>query len=63
MNDPVIIKTPSCPFCGTHHCVTVDRGDLEKYKKGEGLIQNIFPYLSADEREYINTGICSKCWP
>lgn len=61
MNNPVTI-TENCRVTGEIYSVTVDSGDLERYKNGEGLIQNIFPYLSAGDREFIKTGISPKGW-
>jgi len=57
----VRVKT-TCPFCGKHDTVMVKRADYETYKSGKGLIQNIFPYLDADQREQLITGICKPCW-
>ncbi len=36
-------------------------GDFFKWQEGE-LAQNAFPYLSADEREMLISGVCPKCW-
>ena len=52
-----------CPVCGTINYVTVAKADLAKYEADDGmLIQDAFPYLSADEREMLISGICPKCW-
>lgn len=40
----------------------LDMGALESWMRGESLIQNAFPHLSADEREFIMTGITAKEW-
>lgn len=57
--------TRTCPFCGKEHSITVDQNALtegmQKYKEG-ALIQNAFPTFSADEREFLTTGICPTCW-
>lgn len=50
-----------CPFCGEAYFTPVRNCDYEAWENGE-LAQNAFPYLSADERELIMTGICSTCW-
>jgi hypothetical protein len=39
----------------------VDERDLEKYNMGEGLVKNIFLYLSADEREVLVSQTCGTC--
>lgn len=51
-----------CMLCGTPIMIMAYPSDMERYQKGEGLIQDIFPYLTADEREIIMTGICGKCF-
>lgn len=56
----VNIKT-QCPLCGRYHNVKVKEEDYKKYENGM-LIQNAFPYLSADEREMLMTGICGECF-
>jgi len=61
MHSPVTI-TENGRVTGETYSVTVDSGDLERYNNGEGLIQNIFPYLNAGDREFIKTGISPKGW-
>jgi hypothetical protein len=36
--------------------------DLIKWRDGRGLIQDCLPYLSADEREFLMTGITPEEW-
>lgn len=50
-----------CPFCGEVHIVTVDAIDFIAWE-ADVPAQNAFPYLSADEREMLISGICPKCW-
>lgn len=50
-----------CPFCGKSHEVECNEDDYLDWQDGE-LIQNAMPYLSAQEREYLITGICEDCW-
>ena len=57
----LIIET-RCPFCGEIHEVKVDVIDWLDYESGDVLIQDAFPYLSANDREMLKTGICPKCW-
>lgn len=59
MRDMTIVTT--CPFCGKENEIEVNSFDYLAWEAGE-LIQNAFPYLTAEEREMINTGICDKCW-
>jgi len=36
--------------------------DLKRWQKGEDLIQNIFPDLSPDDREFLMTGSTPEEW-
>lgn len=51
----------ACPFCGHANEIAVNEMDYWDWKDGE-LAQNAFPYLSADEREMLISGICPSCW-
>lgn len=59
MKDMSIITV--CPLCGTEFTIKVSTSDYLEYLDGT-LVQDAFPYLSADEREALVSGICSKCW-
>jgi hypothetical protein len=50
-----------CPICGETHEINVYATDLAAYMNG-ALVQDAFPYLNADEREMIISGICPRCW-
>jgi len=51
----------SCPFCGCVNEIAVNEVDFWDWQDGT-LIQDAFPYLTANEREAIKTGICADCW-
>ena len=51
----------TCPFCGEEHIVFVNEDDFNAWQNGE-LAQNAFPYLTADSREMLISGICPDCW-
>lgn len=51
-----------CPFCGHANEIEVNEIDYLDWSDGELLVQDAFPYLSADEREMLISGICPKCW-
>lgn len=53
--------TTACPFCGEVHNIWVNEVDYNAWFEGE-LAQDAFPYLSADEREMLISGICPTCW-
>ena len=42
--------------------LNVTMEQLEKYERGEGLVQNIFPNLGPDEREFLMTGATPQEW-
>ena len=50
-----------CPFCGAISNIPCDEDALAQYDAG-ALVQDAFPYLSADEREMLISGICPTCW-
>lgn len=42
--------------------IDVTQEQLDAWIQGKGLIQNIMPNLSADEREFLMTGITPDEW-
>ena len=63
--DGKVTFTRSCPFCGKQHSITVKQDDFAAGARAlchGALVQDAFPSFSADEREMLITGICSKCW-
>ena len=50
-----------CPFCGHQNTIMVYADDYERWQAGD-LAQDCFPYLSAEDREMLISGICPKCW-
>lgn len=61
MNYKEVSVITRCPFCGHANEVEVNEMDYLDWQDGE-LAQNAFPYLSADEREMLISGICNQCW-
>ena len=61
MINPIEIIT-TCPFCGKDHSVVVEEHDYLAWEMGNSLAQDAFPYLSADDREMLISGICPQCW-
>ena len=41
--------------------IGVSQSQLDRWKAGE-LIQNVMPHLSADDREFLMTGLTPKDW-
>ena len=52
----------ACHTCGRVSKLSIDREGFESWTHGESLIQDAFPYLSADERELLISQICGDCW-
>jgi len=51
----------NCIYCGEEREVGVRSEDLQKFKNG-GYAQDCFPYLPAESREFLISGICGTCW-
>ncbi len=49
---------------GQEHTMEIDvtHEQLDRYENGNELIQTVFPDLTADEREFIKTGITAEEW-
>lgn len=58
----MIIVKFICHLCRQTFEVVVDAADYEAYQSGRGNIADIFPYLSADQRELFITSICGTCF-
>lgn len=50
-----------CPICGRANEIEVNDMDYLDWKDGT-LAQDAFPYLDANEREMLISGICPDCW-
>lgn len=59
--DPVILQV-TCRICKNTYLIKVERADYEKFEAGEGHVQDIFPYLSAADRELLISQTCGTCW-
>lgn len=58
--DYAVTITGVCPFCGKEWSIAVSALDVAAWQEG-ALVQNAFPYLSAEERELLISGICADC--
>lgn len=56
-----VINT-TCSFCGKDYPVQFRRVADYNAWQNDKHAQDAFPYLSADEREMLISGICPKCW-
>jgi hypothetical protein len=64
---PDMLEITGMNFEGKQRTITVNVTEecfLDSYKKWQQgvLIQNAFPYLSADEREFLMTGSTDEDW-
>ena len=50
-----------CIKCAEPQHITVGQADLDAGQSGTN-IQNAMPYLSADDREILFSGICGECF-
>jgi hypothetical protein len=55
--------TKTSPFSGKEHTMEIDyeQKDYDSWQQGT-LIQNAMPYLTADERKFLITGITPTEW-
>ena len=55
--------TFTCIRCEEEKTVNIDGADYIYWRYNrQDLIQNVFPHLTADERELMISGICGKCY-
>lgn len=59
--EDVVITGPYFDDRNRTRTVTVKRSDLQKYNEGT-FIQDAFPYLSADDREFLISGMSPEGW-
>ncbi len=52
----------ACLRCHKPQHLIINESDLETFKSGKRLVQDIFPYLNAGERELLINRICPTCW-
>lgn len=59
-----MLVTCLSPFSHTRNTIDLDvtAEQLARYENGEELIQNVFPNLLPEHREFIKTGITPEEW-
>lgn len=60
----MLVKRTS-PFSGKENTMEISgvtSTELYEYFRGSGNIQDVFPHLTPDEREFIMTGITPEEW-
>jgi hypothetical protein len=51
-----------CKFCRKPHAIEVPTEGFERWKRGEGYIQNLMPKVSRADREMLISGTCDACF-
>lgn len=59
IGDVAVVKRV-CPFCGEVFEIHVPLAGFEAWQNGE-LVQNAFPELTAENREFLISGMCRDC--
>lgn len=59
--DVYSVTSLACPDCGTSITKLIGGDQLYSYNMGFH-VQDVFPSLSADEREQFLSGYCGLCW-
>ena len=55
--------THECVYCKKEKSIIIPMNDYITYLRGEENVQDIFPEMSADDREFFFiSGICPDCW-
>lgn len=59
-----MIVTRKSPLSGVVHSMDlpITQEQLHEWKNGGRMIQDVFPHLSAEDREFILTGITGPEW-
>ena len=56
----VLVIKP-CPLCKKEYQKMFPADGFLRYMAGK-KVQDCFPEMSADDREFLITGICPECW-
>ena len=52
----------TCRICNQTYDIHCNKTDYDKWKSGEGYVQDVLSYLSADQREMLISATCGKCF-
>jgi len=61
MSNLVDYVTRTCTMCGQRSTLSLDGETIKRWQDG-ALVQDAFPYLTAEERELLITGTHPACW-
>lgn len=60
-----MVVTMTCPLCNrkVSKDLNITKNQVFRWLNNGELVQNVFPDLSPDDREFLMTGMCSNCQP
>lgn len=61
-DDRTLKLTRACDLCGKDVSMYVQPEAFDEFVSGRGYVQELFPYLTADERELLLNGFCGPCF-
>lgn len=63
-SDGALVLTRTSIFTKRRNTMTlpITRADFNRYQAGDDLVQNIFPDLNADQREFLMSGATPEEW-
>ena len=61
MSSTILVRTKTCGVCGEYEVWSLDQEAVVKWQEGQH-IQNVFPEMSAADREVLITGTHPACW-
>lgn len=61
VRETTVLLNIICPMCLSSNELEVSKQGFKDYDNG-ALIQNAFPTLTPDQREFLLSGICNTCW-
>jgi hypothetical protein len=61
MSDTTTVTSPPCQVCEKTSDFTLDAEKVRQWREG-AFIQDVFPELTANQREQIVSGTHPKCW-
>ena len=62
VHDRSFILDAKCWRCGSVTLIILNKEDLLDWLSGSGSIEDIFDYLSANERELLLSNTCGHCF-
>jgi len=57
-----MIHVTTCPQCKQNNAILVNNIDFSLWKNQSRHVQDVFTWLTSEEREILITGIHPKCW-